>query len=53
MENISIYYRIIDKTWKKRYLIFHVITILIVPMEIKNKYIPDSKINLMDQCYRF
>jgi len=33
MENISIYYRIIDKTWKKRYLIIHVITILIVPME--------------------
>ena len=49
MENIPIYCHIINKIREKHYLIFHVSTILIVPMEIKNKFTPNSKIKLMDQ----
>ena len=49
MENIPIYCHIINKTREKHYLIFHVSTILIVPMEIKNKFTPDPKRKLMDQ----
>jgi len=37
MENISTYCCIINKTWGKCYWIFHVLTILIVTMEINNK----------------
>jgi len=35
MEIISMYCRIINKTWKKHHLIFHILTRLIVPMENK------------------
>ncbi len=47
MENISIYCNIINKTRKKYFLIIYALTILIVPVEIKNKFTPDPPIKLI------